>query len=936
MLLAALLMAGLPAAQARALPVPGDSQQSGNRQATAELATACAPFPKLVSVAQDVMFADLDRNGQPDLITIGAYDDSLAVLLNPGGGVVCGEAIQIWPVGVNTGLGNDLPRALVAADFDGDRRMDVAVVCSGHPPESAVPEAWKRSSVSIYLGRPGGDLVLSQHVELPSPSGRIAYAASIVSGDVDGNGTKDLVVGNRRGNSFTVLRGDGYGRFLPLAPVTLPDANQGPRALDLFSNGRQQRLLILTEQRLYEAVPSRLAPFGWTISTPVVIPRRNNSEFTSLARGDFNANGKWDVAVGDAAGGIILITSWGDFSPSRVPQTVYRPEFGEVISLAAGDWRGLGRDDLVIADHLSGRLVVWDAAGAGEVARYQPSRRPRKVIMYDWTRRGTPDIVVADEGEAYGYAGPEIVCAPNPVPVPNGLSVRGPDPATPIQFAPDLGLVQGLEVGTTPDQFWVAAPDRGAVVLVQAPAPGHIQRTPTILARWNPGNRTCWYPTDIALDHDRSELLVTVSGSNRIWRFGLDGQLRGEIIPSSYSPGNSGWWGVAVRTAQGGGAPTYLLAAPDRRMIVEITREGTLRRLISTNELPALDLAYDPAQDQVLATHPRLAGFRRFFLGGTLFLAEPPDLAEGSKEPPKIPTDSMPIVRLSDLGVKRTDGIAAHSPPDGQQKVTYLLTDGHIAEWVEGAYTSRRLDPRLLLLEGNPAALARDHSLGCLLLSIGRPFPAVAEFTDGASLGILWGISDRAEEGEPFDPGPLTVDPQTHEIFIANRSGDRLLRLGWPSRVPLVSEEISGAMALDLEDSPAVGLVRDPLQGALYLVYSSTMVPVASPMMNPSPPFPPRRFSRTHPITSAAEDAGGRMNFFSASDGWLISLPPAPSPAPVLTSIFPFIQLGKTPFSVIPSLSENRLFFSLDGQSDPLALLLGDLSAASTSWHAYE
>ena len=79
-----------------------------------------------------------------------------------------------------------------------------------------------------------------------------------------------------------------------------------------------------------------------------------------------------------------------------------------------------------------------------------------------------------------------------------------------------------------------------------------------------------------------------------------------------------------------------------------------------------------------------------------------------------------------------------------------------------------------------------------------------------------------------------------------------------------------------------------------------------------------------------------RMNFFSASDGWLISLPPAPSPAPVLTSIFPFIQLGKTPFSVIPSLSENRLFFSLDGQSDPLALLLGDLSAASTSWHAYE
>lgn len=927
------------AARVGALPVPEAAGKNKESSPIPELATATAsiPFPNLVHVAQDLAFADMDRNGYPDLITIGAFDDSLAVLFNPVRPTLCGDAIRMWSVGINPGPGNDLPRALVTADFDADRRSDIAVVCSGYPPESAVPEAWKRSSVSVFLGRPGGDLVLSQHIELPPPPGRIAYAASIVSADFDGDGVVDLVVGNRRANSFTVLRGDGYGRFQPLAPVMLPDANEGPRALDTLLYGGQRRLLILTEQRLYEAVPSRPAPSGWIISSPVALPRRSNSEFTSLVRGDFNGDGKWDLAVGDAAGGILVILSWGEFISGVGPQTFYRPDFGEIISLAAGDRRGLGRDDLILADHLSGRLVIWDVLEALEVGRYQPSRRPRKTMLHDWMRRGLPDIFVVDEAEALGFSTADIVRVPNPAPVPNGLSVRGPDPALPARIAPDLGLIQGLEAGLAADQFWVAAPDRGQVFLLQSPPDGFMQRTPTILARWNPGMAgTWWHPTDMALDQERGELIVTASASNVLWRFGLDGRPRGEIIPTSFAPGPSGWWGVAVRPQQQGAPTTYLLAAPDRRAIVEITREGTVRRIISTGEMPPLDLACDGARNQVLATHPRLAGVRRFSLGAPVPLNDIIEGASGADEPPRAPTDLAMVIRLADFGAQRTDGIAVPPLPDTQQRSMYLLTDGHIAELFLDNSNRLQLLPRLLLLEATPAALALDRASGALLYSIGRPFPAVAEFAPGAARGVVWPLAAVPEPGASFDPGPLTADPQTREVYLANREGNRLLRLGWPSRVPIESTWINTGMTLDVPAPPAVGLLREPRSGALHMVFSATLMPVLTPTTGLPTSTPIRRFSLSHPVTSAAEDAGGRMNFFSASDGWLISLPPASTSTPVLTSIFPFLQPGQTPFSVIPSVSEDRIFFSLDGQSDPLALLLGDLSAASTSWNAYE
>ena len=67
----------------------------------------------LVSVAQDIAEADLDANGFADLLVVGAFSDSLAVIMNPGAPIADPAArVVSYSVGMRAGQGNDLPRAL--------------------------------------------------------------------------------------------------------------------------------------------------------------------------------------------------------------------------------------------------------------------------------------------------------------------------------------------------------------------------------------------------------------------------------------------------------------------------------------------------------------------------------------------------------------------------------------------------------------------------------------------------------------------------------------------------------------------------------------------------------------------------------------------------------------------------------------------------------
>src|SRR6266446_1136229 len=117
------------------------------------------------------------------------------------------------------------PVAVVAGDFDGDGRPDLAVANSGS------------NDVSILLANRGHGLTVVTSV--PVGDGPRALAA----GDLNADGTVDLVVANSISNNVSILLGEGNGRFR--AAKTCPVGTE-PVALVLGDFNRDGKLDLAT------------------------------------------------------------------------------------------------------------------------------------------------------------------------------------------------------------------------------------------------------------------------------------------------------------------------------------------------------------------------------------------------------------------------------------------------------------------------------------------------------------------------------------------------------------------------------------------------------------------------------------------------------------------------------------------------------------------
>jgi hypothetical protein len=156
--------------------------------------------------------ADVDNDGDLDVLTADYGTNGVSVCLNAGNGSF-GAATRF-------GVGG-YPREVVTADFDGDGDLDFATA------NSAVD-----NSLSLGFNNGAGSFNTGT---LPVFVGLRPY--SLAAADVDGDGDVDLLSSNHDGHTVSVRLNDGQGDFAGGSEVPVGNSPYGMATADVDGDG---------------------------------------------------------------------------------------------------------------------------------------------------------------------------------------------------------------------------------------------------------------------------------------------------------------------------------------------------------------------------------------------------------------------------------------------------------------------------------------------------------------------------------------------------------------------------------------------------------------------------------------------------------------------------------------------------------------------------
>src|SRR5205809_3912881 len=320
-----------------------------------------------------VAAGDLNGDGRLDLVVANSLANSVSVLLGNGDGTF--QTARNFDAGLGSG-----PIWVLIVDVNGDGRPDILLANQS------------RNSVGVLLGNGDGTF---QPVMNFDTGGN--FAESIAVGDFNGDGKLDVAVAHFMTNNVTVLLGNGDGTFqrayvvatfaadMFLIPVAVGDVN-GDGKLDLVT---------ASVSNVMGAV--MLGNGDGTFQPPRITPFIGDPE--SIVIRDFNGDGKMDLAFAnddapDAKVTVMLGNGDGSFQPAQ------RFSVGAAVreSLAAGDFNGDGKLDLVVANAGTNDVSVLLGNGDGTfrpALTFPAGNRLEFIVVGDFNGDGKLDVAAA-------------------------------------------------------------------------------------------------------------------------------------------------------------------------------------------------------------------------------------------------------------------------------------------------------------------------------------------------------------------------------------------------------------------------------------------------------------------------------------------------------------------------------------------------------------
>jgi len=326
-----------------------------------------------------IAVGDFNGDGKVDLAVVNFGDWNIYVLLGDGDGTF--QAAR----SVYVASGGGFPWYVVAADFNGDGKLDLAV------------SNYQDNSLSVLLGNGDGTFQAPQTTPVGTNPAKIAV------GDFNGDGKPDLAVSSVANGTVSVLLGKGDGTFLP--PLVTPaGANPWYFAVGDFNGDGKLDLAVADYGCPLDCnrSPSNTVTVLLGNGDGTFLPGTNltvGNGPADVAVGDFNGDGRLDLAVTNLNDNTLSVLLGNGDGTFQAPQTFADPGMTHPYFVAVSDFNGDGKLDLVVSNELNTTVSVLLGNGDGTFQAAQDfavDNDPVFVAVQDFNGDGRPDLAVAN------------------------------------------------------------------------------------------------------------------------------------------------------------------------------------------------------------------------------------------------------------------------------------------------------------------------------------------------------------------------------------------------------------------------------------------------------------------------------------------------------------------------------------------------------------
>jgi hypothetical protein len=326
---------------------------------------------------RSVTTGDFNGDGKLDL-AVGGFTCASSDFCGHGVSVLLGNGDGSLQTAINYGTAFGSGPGFTAGDFNGDSKLDLAVVGPG----SSLGDM-----VSILPGK--GDGTFPTHLEYLAG----AITVAVTADDFNRDGKLDLAVANQTDNTVSILLGKGDGTFQTHTDYA---TGSGPSSLTVGDFNDDGKPDIAVANRTGNTVSILLGNGDGTFQNQVEYA--TDSGPSSVTVGDFNGDGKLDLAVAnyDASTVSILL---GIGSGTFQTHTDYAtgPNPGSVVT---GDFNGDRKPDLAVADNAGVSVLLGKGDGTFLTHVDYATGGAAIVIAADFNGDGKLDLAAAVSGVA--------------------------------------------------------------------------------------------------------------------------------------------------------------------------------------------------------------------------------------------------------------------------------------------------------------------------------------------------------------------------------------------------------------------------------------------------------------------------------------------------------------------------------------------------------